>query len=475
MRGADGQLVFLHRDGDEPSPRARGRHQLLRVQVLPLGTIPACAGPTIHRRRHPIQRRNHPRVRGADSPFATASTASVEPSPRARGRRQPDSCGRWHGGTIPACAGPTMTCLAMADASTNHPACAGPTPCSPFTWISWANHPRVRGADGGWLSDKSQAPEPSPRARGRRHAGTSSPWESRTIPACAGPTATRPRKPLVAKNHPRVRGADFALGTFLRSRAEPSPRARGRLRPTRSRGAVCRTIPTCAGPTTTTRTETRTGRNHPRVRGADARHRVHARRGEEPSPRARGRPWVSHAEATAARTIPACAGPTAASRHGPGPTDRDRGAARSATNHPRVRGADRAGSGLPPPGPGTIPACAGPTSGALGEGAEQANHPRVRGADWPNANGPAARGEPSPRARGRPAAVRRGRCVRGTIPACAGPTLLDLVFYLGQGWFSFTPDRGQACSLVVGFMCSRFAVRGGVGGCGRCCEDHLPG
>src|SRR5437868_296042 len=114
------------------------------------------------------------------------------PSPRARGR--PILLGGRHASrrTIPACAGPTSRLLASLRTR--------------------ADHPRVRGADGGAALPPPPTRGPSPRARGRPNDLGRWIRNDRTIPACAGPTPAPAHLTEPRTDHPRVRGADLLLG-----------------------------------------------------------------------------------------------------------------------------------------------------------------------------------------------------------------------------------------------------------------------
>jgi len=168
------------------------------------------------------------------------------------------------------------------------------------------------------------------------------------------------------------------------------------------------------------------------VRGADSCPTPSPSCADGPSPRARGRPCADVSGTVRERTIPACAGPTAAAAVDGGQVE----------DHPRVRGADEL-LGVPvggPVGPSprargrrgmtytlmdwfwTIPACAGPTQAAAGVNGARRDHPRVRGADRWGPYCATLRSGPSPRARGRRRDRREHRPEQGTIPACAGPT-----------------------------------------------------
>ncbi len=331
MRGADSAHSFSSPTTCEPSPRARGRPCRGTPHALMGGTIPACAGPTRPAPTAWCSAGNHPRMRGADNVLSQPPPAFVEPSPRARGRRDEHRDVRRLYRTIPACAGPTgCTCL--------------PTP-------SAANHPRVRGADlrmeivYGWYV------EPSPRAQGRLGRGAAVPELRGTIPACAGPTRGDRAGARPSPNHPRVRGADPESVEVDCRRCEPSPRARGRQLTGFIVDCYARTIPACAGPTSRSTWLASPRRNHPRVRGADVAIACVVVGLVEPSPRARGRLGLNGVVPPVSRTIPACAGPTCAARSrrewSPEPSPRARG---------RLLGSlDGAGQAR------TIPACAGPT------------------------------------------------------------------------------------------------------------------
>ncbi len=125
-----------------PSPRARGAPVVVGGFDAGAGTIPACAGSTArHRRRHPRQQ-DHPRVRGEHWLVDAPPDVSLGPSPRARGAQALDRPERAGGGTIPACAGSTSRDISRASMMRDHPrvrgehsahvtdatACPGPSP-----------------------------------------------------------------------------------------------------------------------------------------------------------------------------------------------------------------------------------------------------------------------------------------------------------------------------------------------------------
>ncbi len=306
-----------------------------------------------------------------------------------------------------------LTTIVQAQATTGIiPACAGPTLESTGAHHGCPDHPRLRGADDAWPYFPTNAPGSSPLARGRRPGRAGTRGVGGIIPACAGPTILRPTRPRTGRDHPRLRGADSPTRRGAWGRAGSSPLARGRLAyAARSVGAG-RIIPACAGPTSTAARCARTMQDHPRLRGADDNDGPNGTIVSGSSPLARGRHRTDNRRDDETRIIPACAGPT--HHRGPG-RDRDR-------DHPRLRGADRLKVGVIPAPPGSSPL-------ARGRRTDSSCPPRW---SWiiPACAGPtghlctpraSGRGS-SPLARGRlVGAVMTHRQVR-IIPACAGPT-----------------------------------------------------
>ena len=149
-----------------------------------------------------------------------------------------------------------------------------------------------------------------------------------------------------------------------------------------------------------------------------------------PSPRVRGSPGGMGRPASAAGSIPACAGKPRRTRAAPrtaavhprvcGEADVDARAHVSVTGpSPRVRGS-LPGLAGGRDGHGSIPACAGKPPAMGRKTGEYRVHPRVCGEADPRRCAPAVVGGPSPRVRGsrRPAHTIRGSL--GSIPACAG-------------------------------------------------------
>ncbi len=294
------------------------------------------------------------------------------------------------------------------------PACAGLTATGHTCTRVVPVHPRVRGAHRARSGSIVCRFGPSPRARGSLFSEGRFQWQRRSIPACAGLTGGQQSRDGTGQVHPRVRGAHATGGEVIKRVSGPSPRARG----SRVWPGVIRRWRTV----------------HPRVRGAHGRGGRRPDPAVGPSPRARGSPSTSIIARSMLRSIPACAGLTRA-----GPRRN-----RCRPVHPRVRGAHRPDHGRPRgrcgPSPRargsqgleenddgdvrSIPACAGLTGRALPLPHPGSVHPRVRGAHYqilkadPNATGP------SPRARGSQPIGREVMRRWRSIPACAGLTPL---------------------------------------------------
>ncbi len=150
------------------SPRARGRQLAVNGDLVIEGTIStACAGPTSRFLSERGCRWEHPRVRGADPEGGGPDCSGRGTSPRARGRPRllgsAVTCSR----NIPACAGPTMGRRRPRASQWEHPRVRGPTSIMPKSPAVLREHPRVRGADREHAVTLAVGGGTSPRARGR--------------------------------------------------------------------------------------------------------------------------------------------------------------------------------------------------------------------------------------------------------------------------------------------------------------------
>ena len=170
MRGENITQFGMQLGGDGPSPHARGKLREVGAEVLPLGTIPACAGKTRSPTRWLRISRDHPRMRGENVFESQTKKRDMGPSPHARGKHLQHALRGLRGGTIPACAGKTILCLFC-------PFCTG-------------DHPRMRGENDERACCRYRPWGPSPHARGKPPGQDTRPRRRRTIPACAGKTLT---------------------------------------------------------------------------------------------------------------------------------------------------------------------------------------------------------------------------------------------------------------------------------------------
>ena len=168
------------------------------------------------------------------------------------------------------------------------PACAGSSPVIAPHVSPRRDHPRVRGEQPPLPSFMMNSRGPSPRARGAVVRTLSGDSLGGTIPACAGSSQPHSRH---SKHH-----------------GGPSPRARGAGRGQQHLLGVRGTIPACAGSRCKVGRRSRSGGDHPRVRGEQS-PRTRTDHGHEgPSPRARGAAQPTASSPGRTRTIPACAG-----------------------------------------------------------------------------------------------------------------------------------------------------------------------
>ncbi len=301
-----------------------------------------------------------------------------------------------------------------------------------------AGHPRVRGAHLRTAKRSERESGPSPRARGSRAGHGRWVRAGRSIPACAGLTRALALVGTSPPVHPRVRGAHPHLGVGGDFATGPSPRARGSRHRTVLSGCASRSIPACAGLTSSTWPPPTPTPVHPRVRGAHPHLGVGGDFATGPSPRARGSRTSWRWWGLRHRSIPACAGLThilALVGTSPPVHPRVRGA------HPHLGVGGDFATGPSPRARGSptswrwwglrhrsIPACAGLTHILALVGTSPPVHPRVRGAHpHLGVGGDFATG-PSPRARGSPTSWRWWGLRHRSIPACAGLThILALV------------------------------------------------
>ena len=148
------------------SPRVRGKHLRNIIQPSPPRSIPACAGETVAQRRASGRGWVYPRVCGGNRINWPPNFHGRGLSPRVRGKPSFLPRVRSWGGSIPACAGETFTCLEPTSYDEVYPRVCGGNAITPI----------VRGfADGLSL-----------RVRGKRPVLRGADPNNGSIPACAG-------------------------------------------------------------------------------------------------------------------------------------------------------------------------------------------------------------------------------------------------------------------------------------------------
>ena len=150
----------------------------------------------------------------------------------------------------------------------------------------------------------------SPRGRGkRRRRPWQAPWR-RLIPAWAGKTRRRFRRAPTRRAHPRVGGENFVTGAAHGFARGSSPRGRGKLRTGSRVRSFPGLIPAWAGKTDPPSGPHAAHRAHPRVGGENCIVWMTSARASGSSPRGRGKRRVRAAPARPRRLIPAWAGKT---------------------------------------------------------------------------------------------------------------------------------------------------------------------
>ena len=248
----------------------RGKLEVKEFKSTATRIIPAHAGQTSTLGMTVVRPSDHPRACGANLFDSSSSTHAVGSSPRMRGKRRFSRSTRRDGRIIPAHAGQTRRDISTSGRSPDHPrACGANGKISSKTMVRTGSSPRMRGklrvergrddkiriipAHAGqthgrrYMADRT--PD-HPRACGAnstkynaRHMPTgSSPRMrgkplrflvfdpcGRIIPAHAGQTRARSRRPYPPTDHPRACGANPNTVIPVTATAGSSPRMRGKL------------------------------------------------------------------------------------------------------------------------------------------------------------------------------------------------------------------------------------------------------
>ena len=392
------------------SPRVRGNRADPPAHRRPGGSIPACAGEPRRRPPPTLRERVYPRVCGGTNPQTVHKNNFSGLSPRVRGNPEGEGGRRLRQGSIPACAGEPLNAARGGEHDRVYPrVCGGTGVAQGVAWARTGLSPRVRGNP--------------PRCQAPFHPLGS-------IPACAGEPANRASPPCRTGVYPRVCGGTERWEPWGYLATGLSPRVRGNLAVACSCSIDDGSIPACAGEPLDHRCRVGDAGVYPRVCGGtrSADEAGEAIRGL--SPRVRGNLIAALGGASAARSIPACAGEPGAPegaceasgvypRVCGGTSPRLMILAQAPGLSPRVRG-NLSDSLARKSSIGSIPACAGEPRPTTPTRCKGRVYPRVCGGTRDTRQHPLNAAGLSPRVRGNHLQDVARSAAEGSIPACAG-------------------------------------------------------
>ena len=378
----------------------------------------------------------HPRAGGENARRAVDSLCRDGSSPRGRGKPLLPATSAPTLRLIPARAGKTLREVSLVPWPAAHPRAGGENPSSvPSSWYSFGSSPRGRGKHGdGWH------PVGLPGL----------------IPARAGKTAIRPRRPSSRTAHPRAGGENPPSCWSGSAGRGSSPRGRGKrpccleLRPDSG------LIPARAGKTSFGQGALLGWPAHPRAGGENLQTWGGKISRKGSSPRGRGKPPVPSDVQDRAGLIPARAGKTPPRCHSITPASAHPRA--GGENFPR-RSAVQSRPGSSPRGRGKlnatmaanpifrlIPARAGKTQSSRLRPSSRRAHPRAGGENPSVACSFTASVGSSPRGRGKPYGSHTLAVLPGLIPARAGKT--GRSGYRAPGGWAHPRAGGENASAV---------------------------
>ena len=257
----------------DSSPLTRGKRDHRLTQRLIAGLIPAHAGKTSTASASPPSTGAHPRSRGENGACPGVWQRFPGSSPLTRGQHSTCPLSFLENGLIPAHAGKTDRCAALARPR--------------------AAHPRSRGENAMRVRSSATAAGSSPLTRGK-------------------PTR-KARRRRSARAHPRSRGENLEQSTGAIEAVGSSPLTRGKHRGRRMSGAAEGLIPAHTGKTSVMTTHGGASRAHPRSRGENSWLPSWVRRFAGSSPLTRGKLTGRDSHVPSGGLIPAHAGKTVSS------------------------------------------------------------------------------------------------------------------------------------------------------------------
>ena len=290
------------------SPHTRGAPGRRLALVLGIGIIPAYAGSTCRLPRTVVYWEDHPRIRGEHHRLGCAGDFGQGSSPHTRGALAAGAAEARPERIIPAYAGSTHWSGVCLDPG-------------------W-DHPRIRGEHLAGLGRVIGGAGSSPHTRGAHQRTLGRHQIGGIIPAYAGSTEIRLRRPRTERDHPRIRG-EHPSGARCAARAPgSSPHTRGAQLPGVAGNEVRRIIPAYAGSTISLPAGIGAVGDHPRIRGEHPHCLLLREGGEGSSPHTRGARLGVPGGRVDVGIIPAYAGSTCWCR----------GCRRRDGDHPRIRG-----------------------------------------------------------------------------------------------------------------------------------------
>ena len=268
----------------------RGKLEVKEFKSTATRIIPAHAGQTSPRWWTPSFRTDHPRACGANDDFLVQLGAMVGSSPRMRGKRCVGRVQHPWPRIIPAHAGQTRRDISTSGRSPDHPRACGANAWSPVYGRQDAGS--------------------SPRMRGKLHQVQRATHADRIIPAHAGQTRARSRRPYPPTDHPRACGANHRSPRRHPYSFGSSPRMRGKRCHILHGGWYMRIIPAHAGQTYAIKYACELSADHPRACGANAIMASSESSHVGSSPRMRGKLDDLRDMLSRVRIIPAHAGQT---------------------------------------------------------------------------------------------------------------------------------------------------------------------
>ena len=214
------------RDRSGPSPRTRGSQVIYTLSKSSAGPSPRTRGKPV--RRRPVRRRPgsipanageaagghggggaagvHPRERGGSGGALASDSARQGPSPRTRGKLNRISRQRRPLGSIPANAGEAGEDGLLRTTGRVHPRERGEAPPTPQSWREKGVHPRERGGSSLRSPRTPATYGPSPRTRGKPRPSGHRQVAGGSIPANAGEARGAAVGGDQCGVHPRERG-----------------------------------------------------------------------------------------------------------------------------------------------------------------------------------------------------------------------------------------------------------------------------